>query len=210
MTSLRFAVPPVFVLGALLLAGLVLHPPSAAAAAPTQAETATPDPSDPPTLIKHLRTEINARDARRQEKALIDVIALAGCAETCTVSLVSAGEKMLRMQNETGTGSAVDLDALIPDLLEAYRSGPADGNRLLALSALINVGNETALERLIEEKERQNTTVRKATDMSLAGFYLEKYPELTERSLRRHSLSIEDVQRAKALRLKAVRADAEN
>lgn len=210
MISVRLLLRPTYVLGALLLGALVLLPQSAAATAPTQAETTVLSPSDPPTLIKHLRTELNARDARRQEKALIDVIALAGCTDTCTVSLVSAGEKMLRMQNETGTGSAVDLDALIPDLIEAYRSGPADGNRLLALSALINVGNETALERLIDEKEQQDTRVQKATDRSLAAFYFEKYPELTEGSLRRRSLSIEDVQRAKALRLKAVKADAEN
>lgn len=206
--SLVRPVLPVLVLS-VLLAGLFLLPSPAGATASTQVEPAVQSPADPPTLIKHLRTEIHASDARRQEKALIDVIALAGCADTCTVSLVSAGEKMLRMQNETGTGSAVDLDALIPDLLEAYRSGPADGNRLLALSALINIGNETALERLIEEKESQEARVRKATDLSLAAFYLEKYPELTEPSLRRRSLSIEDVQRAKALRLKAVRADAQ-
>ena len=194
-------------LAALLLTGLPLASASAETTPPSQTMLV---PADPPTLIKHLRTELRSGDAVREERALIDVIALAGCADTCTVHLASAGERRLRMQNDTDTGSAVDLDALIPDLIEAYRSGPADGHRLLALSALINVGNEPALERLIGDKDAQNGAVRKATDRSLAAFYLEKYPELSERSLRRKTLSIEDVERARALRLKAVQAEAQN
>lgn len=194
-------------LAAFLLTGLPPALASADAAPPSQTVLL---PTDPPTLTKHLRTELRSGEAAREERALVDVIALAGCADTCTVHLASAGERRLRMQNDTDTGSAVDLDALIPDLIAAYRSGPADGHRLLALSALINVGNERALERLIADKESQNATIRKATDRSLAGFYLEKYPELAERSLRRKTLSIEDVERAKALRLKAVQAEAQN
>jgi hypothetical protein len=209
-SSLFFRRLPRIALTALLLSGLCLLPPASATSFSPPQTTLLHAPVDPPTLIKHLRTELRSGDAVRQERALIDVIVLAGCPDTCTVSLLSADERSLRMYNDTGTGAVVDFDALIPDLLASYRSGPADGHRLLALSALINVGNETALERLIEEKEQQKSRVRKATDRSLAGFYLEKYPELTDRSLRRRSLSIEDVQQAAALQLKAIRADGQN
>ena len=161
--------------------------------------------AEPPTLIKHLRTELGSKDDARQERALIDVIALASCQESCTVSLQSGMNRVVRIANESGTGNVVDLDALTPDLLRAYRSGPADGHKLLALSALINVGNQKALEKLIEEKDAQSANVQRVTNMSLASFYFAKYPELTERSMRRHSLTLDDVQRAEVLRLRAER-----
>jgi hypothetical protein len=162
--------------------------------------------TEPPTLVKHLRAELGSKDDVRQERALIDVIALAGCEASCMVALQSATNRQVRIANESGVGNVVDLDALAPDLLRAYRSGPADGHKLLALSALVNLGNEKVLERLIDEKESQGSRrVRKATDRSLAAFYFAKYPELTERSTRRRSLSLDDVQQAKVLRLRAER-----
>jgi hypothetical protein len=159
----------------------------------------------PTTLIKHLRTELNAKDGDRQERALIDVIALANCPASCVVALQSRTDQTLRIDNETGAGSVIDLDVLVPDLLRAYRRGPADGHKLLALAALINIGNDTGLEQLIAEKDAQNATVRKNTDMSLAAFYFAKYPELTEQTMRRRVLSLDDVQRAEVLRLRAAK-----
>jgi len=176
---------------ALVLAGLL-------AAGPLFAQSS----AERPTLLKHLRTELNARDADRQERALVDVIALAACPDNCIISLQSRTNRAIRIENETGVGSVVDLDALAPDLLRVYRTTSPDGRKLLALSALINIGNQTALDRLVEEKENQGSTVRKATDMSLASFYLTKYPELAEQTMRRRVLSLDDVQRAEVLRLR--------
>jgi hypothetical protein len=172
-------------------------------AGPLLAQSTAP----PPTLIKHLRAELNSKDPARQERALVDVIALANCPASCVVALQSRTARPLRIENETGAGSVVDLDALVPDLLRAYRQGSADGHKLLALAALINIGNETGLEQLIAEKDAQTAPVRKATDMSLAAFYFAKYPELAEPSVRRRMLSLDDVERAEVLRLRAERRD---
>jgi len=74
----------------------------------------------------------------------------------------------------------MDLEALVPDLMKAYRSGSADGHRLMALSALINIGNAKALEQLAAESSdrssEQPRRVNKTTQRSLAAFYLEKEP----------------------------------
>lgn len=161
--------------------------------------------TDPPTLAKHLRAELGSKDDVRRERALIDVITLATCQTNCTVHLRSAMNRTVRIANESGTGNVVDLDALAPDLLRTYRSGPADGHKLLALSALINVGNQKALEQLITEKDAQSANVQRVTNMSLAAFYFAKYPELTEEAIRRHRLTLDDVQRAEVLRLRAER-----
>lgn len=156
----------------------------------------------PPSLIQHLRSSLHSDNAEQRSNALVDVIALAGCSEACTVSLGSVEEKKLTINNETGTGAVVELNALVPDLLEVYRTGPTDGHRLLALTALINIGNETALERLIDEGASQTEEMNRATQKTLAAFYLEKYPELAERTMKTKRLSVDDVRRAKALRLR--------
>jgi hypothetical protein len=177
---------------ALGLAGLLFAAPLAAA---TQA-------SSVPTIMKLLRDGLRSEDASRQEQALVDVIALANCPASCTVALQSAAKKHIRIENETGAGSIVDFEALIPDLQAAYRTGPADGHRLLALAALIKIGDARALEQLVTDKEAQGSTVQDATNRSLVSFYLAKYPELTERAVRSGTLTIESVQRAEALRLR--------
>jgi hypothetical protein len=158
--------------------------------------------SGPPSLLKHLRGEIESRHPDRQAGALVDVIALANCPATCVVSLKSLSGKSVRIENETGVGRLVDLDALVPALVTAYRTGGSDGHRLLALSALLHVGNETGIERLVAEKEGQNERVRKMTDRQLTSFYLAKYPELRERTLRMKGFSLDDVYRAERLRAK--------
>lgn len=172
---------------------------------PVQQSVAKTD--DPPSLIEHLRSELQSDDAMQRERALVDVIALSGCTETCTVSLQSIEEKRLSIANETGTGAVVELTNLVPDLIEVYRNGPADGHRLLALSALINIGNAQALERLVEEGDSQSEEMKRATHKSLAAFYLAKYPELMERSVKTKSLSIEDVRRAEILRVRKLKKE---
>jgi len=169
---------------------------------PTQTATAQMSDDRPPSLIQHLRSDLESNDALRRENALVDIIGLASCPNTCTISFRSIEEKKLRIQNETGTGTVVELTALIPDLLEAYRSGPADGHRLLALSALINIGDEKSLERLIDEGARQSKAMNQATHKSLVAFYLAKYPELTERTMKTKRLSLSDVHRAKVVRVR--------
>lgn len=161
----------------------------------------------PPSLIEHLRNDLRSDDPMQRERALVDVIALAGCAETCTVSLQSIEERQLRIANETGTGAVVELTNLVPDLLEAYRSGPADGHRLLALSALINIGNPQALEKLVEEGNNQSEKTRRVTHRSLAAFYLAKYPELKEGAFKSKALSIEEVRRAETLRIRKLKEE---
>lgn len=163
----------------------------------------------PPSLIQHLRNNLRSDDAVQRESALVDIIALASCANSCTVAFRSIDEKKLTIANETGTGHVVELNALVPDLLEAYRSGPADGHRLLALSALINIGNEKALERLIDEGARQSKETNRATQRSLAAFYLAKYPELLERTMKTNRLSMDDVYRAQALRVRQMNKNLE-
>lgn len=189
----------------LAVAGTLLAVPLVAASAPLLLA------GDPPSLVKHLRAELQSNDARRVENALIDVVSLASCTSTCTVSLRSAEEKRIRIENETNTGAALDLSALGPDLLAAYRSGPADGHRLLALSALINIGNDKALAQLLEDGEfSQSDRVNRETQMSLAYYYLTMYPELVERAERKKTFSIEDVQRAEAVRVKLAKKESKN
>jgi hypothetical protein len=166
--------------------------------------------TDPPTLIKHLRTDLQSRESSKREAALIDVIALANCTSTCTIALRSVDEKRIRIENASGKGAVVDLSVLVPDLIETYRTGPADGHRLLALSALIHVGNEKALEQLIGESARQSDRVERATHRTLVAHYLSRYPELEETVTRARTLSIEEVWRAEALRVKAAKRGGQN
>lgn len=182
----------------LLLAGLLVG--ASLLALPFEANAQ--DENGPPTLIKHLRNELKAKDSMRRDLALLDINALAHCRDNCTVSLQSVQGKKIRIETEAGMGSVVDLEGLVPDLIESYRRGPADGHRLLALSALLHIGDEKALERLINEVEFQSKEVKRATQRGLALFYLEKYPELTERTMRIKRLTLDDVAQAKAYRMR--------
>lgn len=169
---------------------------------PSQKATAQSSTDAPPSLVQHLRSDLQSNDPDRREDALVDIIGLASCAETCTIHFRSIDEKKLTIANETGTGAVLELNVFIPDLLAAYRSGPADGHRLLALSALINIGDEEVLEQLIDEGARQSEETNRATQKSLVAFYLEKYPELTDRAMKTQKLSLSDVRRAKAVRVR--------
>ena len=192
----------------LALAGCLLGVPLATAAplgGPAQ---------DPPTLVQHLRTEIGSKDALRQGNALMDVIMLSQCEASCTVDFLSIPDKTLRVENESGVGRTMDLDALVPDLMKAYRTSPVgghDGHRLLALHALINIGNAASLEQLVADSSdpssRQSDRVNKNTQRSLAAFYLAKYPELTERATRNMTFSLDDVRRAETVRVKLAKKE---
>lgn len=163
----------------------------------------------PLSLIQNLRNDLRSSDAAQRENALVDVIGLATCGDTCILKFRSIDEKKLTIANETGTGHVVELSALIPDLLKAYNDGPDDGHRLLALSALINIGDETALHQLIEDGARQSEAMNRATQRSLAAFYLEKYPELVEQTMKTKRLSMDDVQRAKSVRVRQMKKNGE-
>lgn len=197
--SLPSMVLPIFLAGLFGMGSLV---------SPTLTSIASTD--DPPTLVKHLRTEMRSKEPMRRDLAILDVIVLARCTGSCTIQLASIEGKQIRIENETGVGRLVDLDALTPDLLDVYRRGPADGHRLLALSALINIGNQKALEQLMTDAPNRSNEVQTSTNRSLAAFYLETYPELTKRALRSKRIYIEDVQRADRLRLKVARREAAN
>lgn len=162
----------------------------------------------PPTLVKHLRSELQAKDPMQRQMALIDITTLAHCTASCNVSLRSVQDKQVRIDNETGIGTMVELDALVPDLLKSYRQGPADGHRLLAMAALLQIGNERGLEQLIDEGASQSPDVEKATQRGLAAFYMEKYPELMDRSMRTNRLSLDDIEEVKAFRLKKAKMEA--
>ena len=188
---------PLLVLGLFLVAGLLTFPTG------SSAQSMTDDPSP---LVKHLQNKLQSQNSMRQESALVDVIALTTCHGTCAISFQSVNkknkQKILTFANEAGTGYEVDLKALIPDLMEAYRSGPADGHRLLALSALINIGDAKTLERLVDEGARQSGAMNDATQRSLAAFYLEKYPALRNRAVRTGTITLDDVRRAEAIHVK--------
>lgn len=162
----------------------------------------------PPTLVTHLRGELQAKDAMRRQLALVDINALSLCSASCTITLRSIQDKNIGIENETGVGSVVDLEALVPDLLKSYRKGPTDGHRLLAMHALLLIGNEKSLEQLIDEGASQSAKVERATQAGLASFYLKKYPELSEQTLRTMRLSVDDVTQAKALRVKKAKITA--
>ena len=160
------------------------------------------DPGDPPTLIKHLRTELSSKDPMRRDKALVDIITLGRCTASCSVFLVSISGKKVSFGNETGTGRAIDLEVLTPDLIRVYQKGPADGHRLMALSALINIGSQAALKKLAREIASQSAGVQRHTHRTMVAYYLEKYPELREETVRTRVLKIEDVDRAERVRLR--------
>jgi hypothetical protein len=120
--------------------------------------------------------------------------------------LLSAQGKTLRIENETGVGAAVDLNRLTPELLQAYRrSDMQDGLRLLALSALINVGNEKAIESLVQNPSSGSERVQRESNKILVAFFLEEYPELLDGAEKRQTFSLDDVEKVRALRLKRVR-----
>ena len=192
---------PARLLGALLVSTGLLFTAQPASA------TFTPEIA-PPSLIEHLRSQLKSKDAMAREWALVDVISLANCTSTCTISLHSLEDKKIRIENETGIGTLLDLRALVPDLIRTYRTAADDGHRLLAVSGLINIGDDTTLAQLIDESTLQSDDVSRKTHASLVSFYLEKYPELTEKTLKRKSLDLEDIERAKKKRDRDARKSA--
>jgi hypothetical protein len=162
---------------------------------------------DPPTLIKHLRTELHSKDPVRRDLALVDIAGLGRCTASCSVTLLSVPGKNVSIANDTELGTVVDLEVLVPDLIRVYQRDPVDGHRLLALAALIYIGNQAALEKLIAEIPSQSPDVQQRTTRTLVGYYLEKYPELREETERTRVLEIEDVERAERLRLQVAQAE---
>jgi hypothetical protein len=176
-------------LAALLLVGL-----------PEASAVAGPGPDAPPSLTDHLREELRSQEPERLNRALTDIVALAGCEDACVVALQSDHENTIRIENESDVGHPIDLASLTPDVLSVYRDGPTPGHQLLALSALLQIGDEQALERVVDLKDEQPGRVEAATNRSLAAYYLDRYPELSTPTFRAKQLSIEEVRRAQAAR----------
>ncbi len=154
------------------------------------------DAPQTPTLTEHLQTELRSKAAMRRHLALLDVAGLAHCLNDCQLTLNT-------MQNQPlHTTERLDLTSLTPELLAAYRRGPEDGQRLLALWALIGIGDEEALATLVDEGARQSTDVNRVTQRGLAAFYLEKYPELANKAKWTGEISLADIERAKKVRVK--------
>ncbi len=197
--TLSWLLPVLLLTGSLTLAPTTIH---AASTGPVQDLTITP-----PTLAEYLRAGLRSNDAVRRENALIDAVALSNCSASCRVQFRSIPGKTLRIDNDLGFGTASDLNSLTPDLVTVYRSGPTDGHRLLALSALINIGNERALERLLDASIAVSPRVHRVTQKSLTSFYLAKYPDLTQRTLRRGTFSLDDVERARLRQERVLRKE---
>ena len=183
-----------FSLTSRLLTVLFVGASVVAVSAPTA--TAQMSEESPITLTQHFKTELQSNSASRRLLALIDVVGLANCPNSCDMTLSSARNQ------EFKTTRRMDLSALTPELLDSYRRGPEDGQRLLALSALIGIGDEDALSTLVEEGSRQSNNVNRETQRSLAAFYLEKYPELANKAKWNGEISLVDVERAKRMRIK--------
>lgn len=149
------------------------------------------------TLVEYLRGELETRDEARKQRALTDVIVLANCRTSCTVAFQSIPDQMLRIENEAGVGTAVDLTGLVPDLLNVYQTAKMDGTQLLALAALIDIGNEKSLETLISSASTRSPRIAQVTRKRVAAFFVNRYPELEERALRSRTFTLADVERAR-------------
>jgi len=188
-------------LPALLLAGSLTITGNLAHAAPPTEDEALRARVDP-VLLEHLRTEIRDRDPDRREKALVDVVALAACQSACTVQLKS-------LSGETARVHDGDLTGLGPALLRIYRAGPTDEHRLLALSALMNVGDEASIDALIGKPVPVSFELARTTQRYISAFYLDRYPELQNRARRTGTFSLDDVKIARARHERALRDQAQ-
>ena len=190
-------------LPAMLLVGSVSV--ASLSAGPVPLAWTPPLDTTPTTLIEHLRTELRAKDTLRQQNALVDVIALASCRAACSVTLRSASDKDVRIEHEPGVPAVLNLTALVPDLMRSYRFSPNDGTQLLALSALINVGNERSIEALVGTRLKKSARVEKTTQRSITAFFLDRYPELNDQAVRNGTLSLTDVAKVRQQRARDAR-----
>ena len=165
--------------------------------------------------MKHLRAGLNAKDVMRRQTALQDVIRLSTCQASCTVAFHSMPNRVLHIENEAGVGTAVDLHTLVPDLMNIYHNSQVEeGEQIMALSALLNIGNRMALDQLVEDSAvrsyRQSPRVRKITQHSLVSYYLALYPELERKAIDKKTFSIEDVNRAEARQIREAKKSKTN
>lgn len=189
---------------------LLLFAPSNLWAAPGPSPLEPEIEGDPPTLVGHLRTELRANATTRQEVALTDVISLGGCFASCTVQLQSLGQQRIRLQidNTTGVGPLLDLNALSPDLLRIYHTGRTDAVRLMALSAIMGLANEAAIESLITVPSSQSARVRELTHRVVADFFVNVYPELLREGQQIRSVSLDEVAELRGERTRLARRAA--
>jgi hypothetical protein len=179
----------------IILAALCLLPPGAAASPPLSPSLEAS--GEGPTLVDYLRGEIRSDDPDRREHALMDVVTLATCAAACVIRLESFPGKTLRIHNDSDFGSVIDVSALSPDLIWAYRVGPTDGLRLLALAGLLYIGDEASLERVLTESWAVPPAVRRTTHRRVADFFVDRYPSLEKQVRRTQTLSWTDIHTAR-------------
>jgi hypothetical protein len=141
------------------------------------------------------------RDPDRREKALVDIVALAACQSACTVQLQSRPGETVRLRDG-------DLTGLGPALLRVYRAGPTDAHRLLALSALMNVGDEASIDVLVDKPAPVSYKLARTTQRHLSAFYLDRYPELRRQVRRTGTFSLDDVKIARDRHERILRREA--
>lgn len=178
---------------ALLLVAL-LPPILPATATPTHAPS---DLATPRSLTDHLHAELRSKDALRRQNALEDVMTLAACSASCSISFRSLPGKMIRIENEMGIGPVIDLTTLLPDVERIYYRDRSDEMRLQALDALLSIGNERSMERLVTTPARSSAHVREMTQRGVARYFMDKYPSLEKQALRRGDFTLDDVERAR-------------
>ena len=199
-----YFVPAFFSLLLLALGALSGGPVQRAEAQPT------------PTLTEELETALQSRSWLQRYLALLDVSSIANCPGECTFALYTFEDREFTFLRDTemgtgtdmSTGEVVDLAALSPELVSNYRLGPDDRSRMLALSALLGIGDETGLNVLLEDAPSQSETVNRTTQKSITAFYLDRYPELARTArMNGGEIAFRDIDRAKKMRDKqAVKA----
>jgi hypothetical protein len=162
---------------------------SASTCTPAASPASLALPSSAYTLVDHLRGEIRSDDPTRREYALMDVVTLVNCRSYCVIRLQSFPGKTLRIHNDDDFGSVIDVSALTPDLVWAYRAGPTDGLRLLALAGLLYLGDEDSLERVLGASSGVSLSVRRATHRHIIDFFVARYPVLEKQVRRTRRLS---------------------
>jgi hypothetical protein len=128
---------------------------------------------------------------------MMDVIVLANCPLACTVRLLSFPTKVIHVYSDPDFGSVIDVSALVPDLVWVYRTGSTDGMRLLALAALLHIGDEASLEDLLFGPADVSPRVAVDSRKHIISFFLGLYPDLKEGVTRTGRLSQRDLHLAR-------------
>jgi hypothetical protein len=158
-----------------------------------------------PFLMDGFRTGLRSNSPMHRHLALLDVGALANASsQVYRMGLHTAENRQFQFVNnaEVLTGEIMDLTPLVSDLVANYYRGPEDYHRLLALYALTGIGADDALTTILEDGGAGSHEVKRITQRHLSRYYLEKYPELVNRTRMTRTFSLQDVERVKRSRAK--------